>query len=268
MGVMLIAVPGNVQPAAMKKTPSSNTPVAPARARSPLTGKTIPSPRKLKSVKTTRCTQAERLAKTRARIIAATVAYIDERGLSQTSLHQVAKSAGVTVGAVQHHFATKTELLTAVVADNFQQLPQQLRELKLTSSSLEERIGMFVDACWSFCNAPYYQASLQIMLEVRKEEKHPQAAQENFEPWINQTLGHVVEEGFDIWQHMFHDLCFEEAEHFDILLYIFSSLSGSALLSRISQHPARVESDLRELKTLLLLRFREKLSKPTRRGAP
>jgi len=112
-----------------------------------------------------------------------------------------------------------------------------------------------VEACWEFCNAPYYQASLQIMLDVRKQELHPQAAQENFEPWINQTLGHVAGEGFEVWQQMFHDLHFSEAEHFDMLLYIFSSLSGSALLSRISQHPARVESDLRELKKLLLLRF-------------
>jgi AcrR family transcriptional regulator len=254
-GVMLIARPGNVQPAAMKKAPSSISDPATRRARSPLTGKAIPSLRKPKAGKAVRCTQAERLAKTRARIIAATVAYIDERGLTQTSLQQVAKSAGVTVGAVQHHFASKAELLTAVVADNFQQLPRQLRELTYAARSLEERIGMFVDACWDFCNAPYYQASLQIMLDMRKEEKHPQAAQENFEPWINQTLGHIAEEGFDIWQQMFHDLRFNEEEHFDMLLYIFSSLSGSALLSRISQHPARVESDLRELKKLLLLRF-------------
>lgn len=252
---MLIADPGNVQPSIMKKAPSSISTLNSAKARSPLTGKSIPSPQKTKPAKSLRSTQAERLARTRAKIIAATVAHIDERGLSQTSLHQVAKSAGVTVGAVQHHFATKTELLTAVVADNFQQLPQQLRELQSSGSSLEERISRFVDACWDFCNAAYYQASLQIMLEVRKEEKHPQAAQENFEPWINETLGHVVEEGFEVWQQMFHDLPFNEAEHFDMLLYIFSSLSGSALLSRISQHPARVESDLRELKTLLLLRF-------------
>jgi len=252
---MLIAAPGNVQPDTMKKAPSSITHVTTAKARSPLTGKAIPSSRKPKSGKSVRSTQAERLARTRAKIIAATVTYIDERGLSQTSLQQVAKSAGVTVGAVQHHFASKTELLTAVVADNFQQLPRQLRELTFNGRSLEERIGMFVDACWDFCNAPYYQASLQIMLDVRKQEKHPQAAQENFEPWINQTLGHVVGEGFDVWQQMFHDLHFDEAEHFDMLLYIFSSLSGAALLSRISQHPARVESDLRELKKLLLLRF-------------
>lgn len=252
---MLIAAPGNVQSATMKKAPSSIPTSITPKARSPLTGKTIPSSRKSKAGKSLRSTQAERLARTRARIISATVAYIDERGLNQTSLQQVAKSAGVTVGAVQHHFATKTELLTAVVADNFQQLPRQLRELTFSRSSLEERIGMFVDACWNFCNSSYYQASLQILLDVRKQEQHPQAIQENFEPWINQTLGHVAEEGFNLWQQMFHDLRFDEAEHFDMLLYIFSSLSGVALLSRISQHPARVESDLRELKKLLLLRF-------------
>lgn len=252
----------------MKKARPSTPAAAAGLPRSPLTGKTIPVAARPKPSKAPRCTQAERLARTRASIIAATVAYIDERGLSQTSMHRVAKSAGVTVGAVQHHFATKTELLTAVVADNFQHLPQQLRELTYSGKSLEERIGMFVDACWEFCNAPYYQASLQIMLEIRKAEKHPQAAQENFEPWVNQTLGHVAGEGFEVWRQMFHDLLFSESEHFDMLLYIFSSLSGSALLSRISQHPARVESDLRELKKLLLLRFRETVESPMSQGMP
>jgi len=268
---MLVADTGNVQPVPAKKapstisTPDNHAPDA-SRARSPLTGKAIPPPRQGKSGKAIRSTQAERLAKTRAKIIAATVAYIDERGLSQTSLHQVAKSAGVTVGAVQHHFASKSELLTAVVADNFQQLPRQLRELTFSGKSLEERIGMFVEACWEFCNAPYYQASLHIMLEIRKGEKHPQATQENFEPWVNQTLGHVAGEGFEIWRQMFHDLPFDEAEHFNMLLYIFSTLSGSALLARISQLPERVESDLRELKKMLLLRFREKIASPGRRS--
>jgi len=256
MSVMLIAVSGIVQSLAMKKAPSIySDPVTESSPRSPLTGEKLPSPRKAKSPKQPRSTQAERLARTRTRIITATVAYIDERGLSQTSLHQVAKSAGVTVGAVQHHFATKTELLTAVVADNFQHLPRQLRELTFSGKTLEERIEMFVDACWDFCNAPYYQASLQIMLEMRKEEKHPHSAQDHFEPWVNQTLGVVAGEGFEVWQQMFHDLPFSEAEHFDMLLYIFSSLSGSALLSRISQHPARIESDLRELKKMMWLRF-------------
>jgi len=106
---------------------------------------------------------------------------------------------------------------------------------------------------------------LQIMLEVRKEEKHPHSAQEQFEPWVNQTLGNVAGEGFEVWQQVFHDLPFDDMEHFHMLLYIFSSLSGFALLGRISQLPEQIEKDLQELKKLLLLRFREKIVSSDRR---
>lgn len=239
---------------------SSNTPQrrGPKAGMSPLTGKPLP-PRPA-----ARRTQAERLAETRARIISATVAYIDDHGFHQTSLHQVARAAGVTVGAVQHHFASKHGLLTAVVEESFQQLTESLRLLAFQGLGLEQRIALFVDQCWAFCNSARYQASLQILLGIRNEEE--QMAETPFEQWINQTLGHVAGEGFELWRQVFNDVAFDEAEHFDILVYIFSSLSGSALLSRISQHPARVESDLRELKKLLLLRFREKLESPKPRG--
>jgi len=221
---------------------------------SPLTGAVLKPGSKAKSIKpTARRTQAERLAETRARILTATVTYIDEHGFHQTSLQRVAKAAGVTVGAVQHHFDSKTELLAAVVEDGFQNLAFNLERVEFEGASLEDRIALFVDHSWKHCNSPQYQSNLHILLGMRNESSN------NFEEWLNETLGHVVSSGFALWLRVFKDIKLSEAEHFDILLYIFSSLSGSALLSRISQVPERVESDLRQLKKLLLLRFQHTL---------
>lgn len=200
-----------------------------------------------------RRTQAERLAETRARIIAATVAFIDEKGLHQTSLQQVARKAEVTVGAVQHHFSSKSELLAAVVEDSFQELTSNLKHLDAEDADLEQRIGLFVDGCWEFIRSPRYQAGLQILQGLRNE------ADEDFDDWLQTHLGHLVGEGFDTWLRLFSDVDFSQDEHFELLLYLFSSLSGSALLYRISQRPSRIDSDLRELKKLLLLRFNERL---------
>jgi len=126
-------------------------------------------------------------------------------------------------------------------------------------SLLSLRIALFVDHSWHFCNSPRYQASLQILLGLRNDGEQPQ----DFEPWINATLGQVVGEGFDLWQQVFRDVGLDENEFFDTLLYLFSSLSGSALLARISQVQERVDSDLRVLKHLLLLRF-SKAKQPSR----
>jgi AcrR family transcriptional regulator len=213
--------------------------------RSPLTGKPVASRA------AARRTQAERLAETRARILAATTACIDEYGFHQTSLQRVAQTAGVTVGAVQHHFPSKGELLAAVLEESFQHLSFSLGTVLLENAALEERVSVFVDHCWSHCNSPPFQSNLHILLGMRKEDA------DNFEHWINETLGHVVQQGVDLWLRVFRDIPLAEAEHFHIMLYCFSSLSGTALLSRISQMQERVDNDLRVLKELLLLRFNQ-----------
>jgi len=210
----------------------------------------------MKPSKPARRTQAERLAETREKIIAATVAYIDEKGFHQATMQRVAKKAEVTVGAVQHHFPSKTELLTAVVEDNFKQLAKNLQHLDLEGSSLESRISQFVDASWEFCNSSRYQSGLQILLGMREE------MWSNYESWLGSALGKVMAGSFAMWNRLYRDFDLSDDERVDILLYIFSSLSGTALLFRISQDSHRVERDLHELKLLLGLRFKASTQRP------
>lgn len=62
-------------------------------------------------------TQAERRATTRRVLLDATIEMLMDAGLSTCSLAAVAKRAGMTTGAVQHHFKTKAELMRAVIAE-------------------------------------------------------------------------------------------------------------------------------------------------------
>jgi AcrR family transcriptional regulator len=64
-----------------------------------------------------RRTNAERSATTRAHVIAAARAQFATQGWAGTSMAQVADAAGVSTGALYHHWGTKTELLGAVVSD-------------------------------------------------------------------------------------------------------------------------------------------------------
>jgi len=61
-----------------------------------------------------RRTQAERAAETRDALIAAARPLFAERGYSQVALETIVRAAGVTRGALYHHFADKTELFAAV----------------------------------------------------------------------------------------------------------------------------------------------------------
>lgn len=196
-----------------------------------------------------RRSQEQRIAETRAKIIDATIEYIDEKGFHQASLARVAQRAGVTVGAVQHHFANKSELLTAAVNDCFAHLADGLSDLGPAGGSVQSRVGRFIETAWEFCNSARFQSGLQILLGMRDETWG------NYDAWQDATLGKVMQNGFAFWKRVFADIDMTKKERDDLLLFVFSALSGTALMYRISQNPLQVKSDLSELKRLLLLRF-------------
>ena len=59
-------------------------------------------------------TQAERAAETREALIAAARPLFAAHGFADVALETIVRSAGVTRGALYHHFADKTELFAAV----------------------------------------------------------------------------------------------------------------------------------------------------------
>jgi AcrR family transcriptional regulator len=61
-----------------------------------------------------RRTQAERAAETRDALIAAARPLFAEHGFGEVALETIVRAAGVTRGALYHHFADKTELFAAV----------------------------------------------------------------------------------------------------------------------------------------------------------
>jgi AcrR family transcriptional regulator len=58
--------------------------------------------------------QAERAAETREALIGAARPLFAEHGFSEVALETIVRAAGVTRGALYHHFADKTELFAAV----------------------------------------------------------------------------------------------------------------------------------------------------------
>ena len=66
-----------------------------------------------------RRTQAQRTAQTRTRILDAAVQALVEDGVSGLSTVAVARRAGVSRGALTHHFSSRGELLRATVVHLF-----------------------------------------------------------------------------------------------------------------------------------------------------
>lgn len=197
-------------------------------------------------------TQAQRHAQTRRAIIDATVACIDTYGFPKTTMQKVAREAGCTVGAVQHHFASKSDLLAAVLEDGFRSLSFELEHVLFVGKSLPERVALFVDHCWLHFKQPAFQANLHILLGMRNES--PKALDE----WMQGPLAEISLLGSEQWLNVFSDVDLSGERHNEVLYFVFSSMSGIVTFSRIIEpqsQAALIESNLGVLKDLLSARF-------------
>lgn len=209
-------------------------------------------PQEILQPEPTKRTQAERNAETRRKIIEATVACIDALGFANITMQKVARQAGVTVGAVQHHFASKSELLASVLEDGFRNVSFGLEHTLFVGKTLPECVSLFIDRCWIHHKTPALQANLHILLGMRTES--PQVLDE----WIQGPLREISAKGREYWLKVFGGINLSEAEHLELMVFVFSALSGIDSYTRIvgPQHQNEfADSNLKSLKDLLVLKL-------------
>ncbi len=80
----------------------------------------------------------------RERVVTAVIALVAESGFEGLSVRVVAARAGVSVGAVQHHFPTKAEMLTAAMASIAAGAAERYGDLEQISDPAE-RLHALVD---------------------------------------------------------------------------------------------------------------------------
>src|SRR5690349_15265171 len=95
-----------------------------------------------------RRTQEQRRAETRRKLIEAAIQLLHEAGFARFTLGEVASRAGLTTGAVQHHFPTSDELLREVIEAVYPMLHIDFSSLYASDLSIAERVGGMVDTYW------------------------------------------------------------------------------------------------------------------------
>jgi len=101
----------------------------------------------------TRRTQAERAADTREALIAAARPLFAQHGFADVALETIVRAAGVTRGALYHHFADKTELFAAVFERVESEVAARLTEAMESANEADPvevmRLGAnyWLDAC-------------------------------------------------------------------------------------------------------------------------
>jgi AcrR family transcriptional regulator len=116
-----------------------------------------------------RRTQAERRAHTHGALLDATIDCLVERGYSRTSTNDIIRVAGVSRGALLHHFASKAELLGAAVELLFERCELAFREafaaLPVEERTLERAVGQL----WTIFRSPQYDAVLELVVASRTD---------------------------------------------------------------------------------------------------
>ncbi len=112
--------------------------------------------------------QAERSADTRAKLIEAAIICLHRTGYSATTVSTVAAEAGVSRGAMTHHFPAKTDLTLAVVQHVFEQ------DSTFYNRSISEMDpGRFLielpEMMWGVISRPAGIAVIEIMLASRSD---------------------------------------------------------------------------------------------------
>ncbi|MEM1023075.1 MAG: TetR/AcrR family transcriptional regulator [Myxococcota bacterium] len=180
-------------------------------------------------------------ASTRKRVLEAALTLFSERGLQAPSLREVARTAGVSLGALQHYFPTREDLHQAVMAHAVSTFPgiELLRQLGEVEMEALLRAGLHTNVSWARAHPRVRKLGTHLALEQPEHEWPGEAetnaelvrrirrAQENgelraFDPACLLVLVEILMNGWSSFQpHYARHLSHVEAEKVDAVFLDF-----------------------------------------------
>lgn len=115
-------------------------------------------------------TQAERRAATQSVLLDATIDCLIQDGYSGTSTRRIAERAGVTVGAMQHHYDSKTALVTAALEHLAGMIAAEVVIVGLPDGRTDlERGKELLERVWQVHRGPLFAAGIELWVAARTD---------------------------------------------------------------------------------------------------
>jgi AcrR family transcriptional regulator len=114
-------------------------------------------------------TQAERRANTRNALLQATIECLVELGYADTTTNEVQQRAGVSRGALTHHFASKADLLLSSMDYLYEDFSADIRDAAATLPPGEERIRPAIRMLWNRFHGPLFTAAMELWMAARTD---------------------------------------------------------------------------------------------------
>ena len=107
---------------------------------------------------------------TRERLLDAALELMHAKGHGQLSVHEVARAAGMTSGAVQHHFSSKAALMLEVITRLILQLEEASDFWPDAKWPLPRRADHFVQQAWAMLyGQPRFSVAWSAYLAARED---------------------------------------------------------------------------------------------------
>jgi AcrR family transcriptional regulator len=116
-----------------------------------------------------RRTQAERSEESRNRLLDAAIACLTERGYTRTTVQEVSRRAGLSVGCQQHHFPSKTDLMVAAMEHLYDQRRQALIGALARLPEGPEHAPALVRLLWEALSGESFQAYVELVVASRTD---------------------------------------------------------------------------------------------------
>jgi AcrR family transcriptional regulator len=192
-----------------------------------------------------RRTQAQRTAATREALLSAARALFAEHGFAGTPREDIVERAGVTRGALHHHFGRKEDLFLAVFEQLEDELTKTIAMSAMTGKDSMEQLGLGAQA---FLDAALEPAFQRIVLVDAP-------AVFGWEKWRDLDARHglgLVTEGLRM---AMNDGFIEERSPELLAHIVLASLNEAALLVAGSDDPMRTRAEVGETINHLLSRL-------------
>jgi AcrR family transcriptional regulator len=191
-----------------------------------------------------RMTQQQRSARAREKLIGAAIALICDKGFAALTVADIASAAGMTRGAIQHHFEGRQELVLAILHEVESEVADSFAEVLIDHDhDLGERIDSLIDHLGAVGRSPAYLAVMDIWMATRSDAGLKDA--------VRESMLRASHSYRDLWQRAFrHDA--PKATVSECRRVVVAALRGAVLARIFVQEPRSYALTLATIKTMVL----------------
>ena len=200
-------------------------------------------PRGLEAPARERQSQADRVEAMRARLLDATIDCLAASGYGNLSTNDVVRRAGVSRGALAHHFPSKTDLVVAAGQRLIDERAAEFRERFAELPAEKRTIAQALDLLWSFFESDTFAAIIELDVAARTHRE------------LRRSLAGTAEQITEITKTVFLEWFPDHADRpflDEVLRGILALFSGLALQGMLDEDPLGRRKAVRDLVAALL----------------